>query len=288
MIFQAEGRTRTKKQQADIAIQMALQGQWERAVDLNRSILESFPADVDACNRLGKAMTELGRYADARNSYMKAIEIDPLNLIARKNLSRLSTLGKSAPKKKGKKAKAASQKLSPEMFIEERGKTTITELARPDMEVANQLTAGDLVKLARDKKGNVFVKTIAGDRFGDFEPRLGQRLVKLLDGGNEYVAAISSLHEDGVKLFIRETLQSASQVGKLSFPLTVTESVRPYVKGRIVRGDDDDSSALDDLDEADDLVTGRDDDSNGSGEGTLKARARGKLPGADGDDENDG
>ncbi len=284
MVFQAEDRTRTKKQQADIAIQMALQGQWERAVDLNRSILESFPADVDACNRLGKALTELGRYADARDSYMKAIEIDPLNLIARKNLSRLSTLGKSAPKKKSKKA--ASQKLSPEMFIEERGKTTITELARPDMEVANQLTAGDLVKLARDKKGNVFVETMAGERFGDFESRLGQRLVKLLDGGNEYVAAISSLHEEGVKLFIRETLQGASQVGKLSFPATVTESVRPHVKNRLVRSDEDDSSALDDVDEADDLVASSD-DSDGSDEGTLKARARRRLPGADGDDEND-
>ena len=285
MVFQAEDRTRTKKQRADIAIQMALRGQWEQAVDLNRSILESFPADVDACNRLGKALTELGRYADASDSYMKAIEIDPLNLIARKNLSRLATLGKTAPKKS---KKVASQKLSPEMFIEERGKTTITELARPDMEVANQLTAGDLVKLARDKKGSVFVETMAGERFGDFEARLGQRLIKLLDGGNEYVTAISSLHEDGVKLFIRETLQGASQVGKLSFPAIVTESARPNVKNRLGRSDEDDSSALDDPDEADDLVAGSDDDSDGTGEGALNARSRGRLPGADGDDENDG
>ena len=285
MVFQAEDRTRTKKQQADIAIQMALQGRWEQAVGLNRSILESFPADVDACNRLGKALTELGRYADASDSYMKAIEIDPLNLIARKNLSRLATLGKTAPKKKSKKV--ASQKLSPEMFIEERGKTTITELARPDMEVVNQLTAGDIVKLARDKKGNVFVQTIAGERFGDVEARLGQRLVKLLDGGNEYVTAISSLHEDGVKLFIRETLQGASQTGKLSFPATVTESARPNVKNRLGRSDGDDSAALDDSDEADDSVADSDDESDATGEGALKARVRRRLPGADGDDAND-
>ena len=286
MVFQAEDRTRTKKHQADAAIQMALQGQWEQAVDLNRSILDSFPADVDACNRLGKAMTELGRFADARDSYMKAIEIDPLNLIARKNLSRLSTLGKSAPKKKSKNA--ASQKLSPEMFIEERGKTAITELAQPDMDVANKLSAGDLVKLASGKKGSVFVETMDGERFGDFESRFGQRLAKLLDGGNEYVAAISSLHEEGVKLFIRETLQSASQAGKLSFPATVTESARAPVKGRLVRSDDDDSSVLDDLDEAEDRVVSRRNDGDDQGEGTLKARSRGRLPGADGDDENDG
>ena len=281
MVFQAEHGTRTKKQQADIAIQMALQGQWEQAVDINRAILESFPAEVDACNRLGKALTELGRYADASDSYTKAIEIDPLNPIARKNLSRLATLGKTAPKKKSKNA--ASQKLSPEMFIEERGKTTITELAQPDMNVVNQLTAGDLVKLERDKKGNVFVQTMAGERFGDVESRLGQRLVKLLDGGNEYVTAISSLHEDGVKLFIRETLQGPSQVGKLSFPPSVSEPVRTNGKQRLGSGDEDDSWALDDPDEADDQVAGSNDD----GAGVLKPRARRRLPGADGDDEND-
>ncbi|MCH7810290.1 MAG: hypothetical protein IH863_06900, partial [Chloroflexi bacterium] len=198
---------------------------------------------------------------------------------------RRATLGKTAPKKKSKNA--AGQKLSPEMFIEERGKTTITELARPDMDVVNQLTAGDLVKLARDKKGNVFAQTMAGERFGDVESRLGQRLVKLLDGGNEYVTAISSLHEDGVKLFIRETLQGPSQVGKLSFPATVTEPVRPNGKRRLEPGDEDDPSALDDPDEADDEVTGSNDDGDSTGDGALKPRARSRLPGADGNDEND-
>ena len=280
MVFQAERGTGTKTQQADVAIHMALQGQWEQAVDLNRAILESFPADVDACNRLGKALTELGRYADARDSYMKAMEIDPLSLIARKNLSRLATLGKNAPKSK----KAASQKLSPEMFIEERGKTTITALVRPDMDVANRLTAGDLVELAPDKKGNVFAQTMAGERFGDVESRLSQRLVKLLEGGNEYVTAISSLHEDGVKLFIRETRQGASQAGKLSFPTTVTESPSPNGERRTGRSVEDDASALD---ETDDVVAGGDDDSDGTDEGALKTRARGRLPGADGDDEHD-
>ena len=284
MVFQAEHGTRTKSRQAEIAIQMALQGQWEQAVDLNRAILDSFPADVDACNRLGKAMTELGRYADARDSYMRAIEIDPLSLIASKNLSRLATLGKNAPKKS---KKAASQKLSPEMFIEEQGKTTITDLVRPEMDIVNQLTAGDLVQLAPDKKGNVVVETMAGEHFGDVESRLGQRLVKLLDGGNEYVTAISSLHEDGVKLFIRETLQGTSHSGKLSFPATVTESTRPGANNRLGRSDGDDSQAEDDSDEADDLVADSDDESEATGEGSLNAGARRRLPGADGADEND-
>ena len=233
MVFQAEDRARAKKQQANLAIQMALQGRWPEALQLNRAIIDSFPTDVDAFNRLGKAFTELGRYADAREAYMKALEIDSLNSIARKNLSRLSTLGEEAP------PKAASQKLSPQMFIEETGKTGITTLMRPNMGVAARMTAGDQVVLQRNN-GALAIQTTSGEHVGEVEPKLGHRLMKLMDGGNEYVAAISALDQVQVRVFIRETFQHASQTGKLSFPPTVTESFRPYVKERLVRQDADD------------------------------------------------
>jgi hypothetical protein len=284
MVFQTEDRTRAKKHQADIAIQMALQGEWEKAANLNRTIIESFPADVDAYNRLGKALTELGRYGDARDAYMRAVEIDPLNLIARKNLSRLATLGKDkGAAAKGKAKKPAGQKLSPQMFIEETGKTGTTILLDPNMEAANRLTAGDEVKVVRDKKGGLVIETVDGERLGDVEPRLGQRLFKLMEGGNQYVAAISSLLEDGVKVFIRETFQDAAQTGKLSFPPTVTESVRPYVKSRLVRndGDEERSPIEDEGDDADDWTP--DDDDLEDGDIEVVSR----LAGADLDEESD-
>lgn len=233
MVFQAEDRARAKKQQANLAIQMALQGRWPEALQLNRAIIDSFPTDVDAFNRLGKAFTELGRYADAREAYMKGLEIDSLNSIARKNLSRLATLGEEAP------PKAASQKLSPQMFIEEMGKTGITTLMRPNMGVAARMTAGDQVVLQR-KNGSLAIQTTSGEHVGEVEPKLGHRLMKLMDGGNEYVAAISALNQAQVRVFIRETFQHATQTGKLSFPPTVTESFRPYIKERLVRQDADD------------------------------------------------
>lgn len=244
MVFQAEDRTKTKRQHAEVAIQMALQGKWGEAVQVNKAIIESFPADVDAYNRLGKAYTELGKYREARDAYEKALVSDPLNSIAQKNLNRLSTLGKSAP------PRPASQKLSPQMFIEETGKTGITTLAKADMDSANRMTAGDQVQLER-KNGTLTVKAMDGGYLGELEPRLGQRLVKLIDGGNEYVAAISSLEETSVKVFIRETFQHASQTGKLSFPPTVTETFRPYVKERLLRNDADDEGFFEDSDETD-------------------------------------
>lgn len=249
MVFQTEDRARSKKQQADVAIQMALQGRWVEAVQLNRAIIESFPTDVDAYNRLGKALAELGRYSAARESYNRAIDIDPLNSIARKNLNRLATLGEAAP------PRAASQKLSPQMFIEEMGKTGVTILLRPNMDVAARMTAGDQVALQKTDS-LLSVQTMTGELVGEVEPKLGQRLLKLMGAGNEYVAAIQALGDTEVKVFIRETFQDASQTGKLSFPPTVTEQVRPYTKGRLVRHDADDDTYFEEAEEGEDWEPG--------------------------------
>ena len=282
MVFQTEDRARAKKSQADAAIQMALQGRWQDAAQLNRALVESFPTDVDAYNRLGKALTELGRYADARDAYMRGLEIDPLNTIARKNLTRLATLGEAAA------PRPAGQKLSPQMFIEETGKTGVTVLSRADMDIAARLTAGDQVELAR-RNGTLIVTTTGGDQIGDIEPRLGQRLIKLMDGGNQYVAAISAMDESNVRVFIRETFQDASQTGKLSFPPTVTETFRPYVKERLLRSDADDETFFEEGEEAEDWVAGGDDSEEDETDHTMYeiTPGSGRAPAIDIDDEKD-
>lgn len=248
-MVQAEERAKLRKQRADAAIKLALEGRWDDAATLNRSILEMFPGDVDACNRLGKALTELGRYGEARNAYQKTLEIDPVNAIARKNLARLETLGGGKTKRR-----PGAQKISPQMFIEETGKTGVTVLVRPNMQVAVRMTAGDQVDLAREDSSLV-VKSLQGEIIGQIEPRLAQRLRMLIEGGNQYVAAISGIAEDDVRVFMRETYQDPSQAGKLSFPPHVTEAFRPYVKERLVRRDSADEAYYD-SDEADDWSPG--------------------------------
>jgi hypothetical protein len=184
---------------------------------------------------------------------MKALEIDSLNSIARKNLSRLATLGDEAP------PPLANQKLSPTMFIEEMGKTGVTTLMRPNMEIAARMTAGDQVNLHAE--GSLLnVRTMNGEPVGEVEPKLGQRILKLMGGGNEYVAAIQALDDSQVRVFIRETFQHASQTGKLSFPPTVTENFRPYTRGRLLRQDIEDETYWEDGAESDDWEGDRDSD----------------------------
>lgn len=248
MLFTADDRTRLlRRQRSQQAIQLAMQGQWQEAAAVNRAIIAVFPNDVDAYNRLGKALTELGQYSEAREAYGKALELDPLNSIAEKNLARLASLGEGAPVQA-----EGGKKLSPQMFISEMGKTGITVLARPATEVAARMTAGDEVFLRRHNN-TLVVESSQGHYLGEVEPKLGRRLIKLMEGGNQYAAAIATLSHDDVRVIIKETFQHPSQAGKLSFPPAAGEAFRPYTKEGLVRQDmEEEEESFEDEEDAED------------------------------------
>jgi hypothetical protein len=238
MVFAADDRTRIRRQRAEQAIQLAMQGQWEEAAKVNRVIIDVFPNDVDAYNRLGKACTELGRYEDARDAYGKALGLDPHNSIAQKNLARLASLGDAAAPRAD-----TGTKLSPQLFISETGKTGVTSLVRPAADVAARLTAGDEVFLRRENSA-LLVENAQGEYLGEVEPKLSMRLIKLIDGGNRYAAAIATLARDNVRIIIKETYQHPTQAGKLSFPATTGEAFRSYIKEGLVRTDADEEEEI--------------------------------------------
>ena len=77
-----EERLRAKRHLTDRAIALAMASRWEDAARVNRELLGLFPDDVDSHNRLGKALTELGRLDEAREAYSRAAALDPTNVIA--------------------------------------------------------------------------------------------------------------------------------------------------------------------------------------------------------------
>src|SRR4030043_1367372 len=87
-----EDKARLRRKASQEAIALAMQSRWQEAITVNQSIIDLFPTDIDAYNRLGRAYTELGEFAKAKEAYSKALELDPSNTIASKNLSRLSLL----------------------------------------------------------------------------------------------------------------------------------------------------------------------------------------------------
>ena len=79
MTYQEEEWSRLRRQSTKQAISLAMQGSWKEAIAINQSILEVFPNDVEALNRLGRAYLELGEYQEAEAAYRRTTEIDHYN-----------------------------------------------------------------------------------------------------------------------------------------------------------------------------------------------------------------
>ena len=228
-MYQRESPTQSTRQQAETAIEFARASRWEEAVQANRAIIKIFPNDVDSYNRLGKALMELNRYRDAKKAYKKALMLDATNRIAKKNLERLNVLTKSGD------LQAQTSQVDPALFIEEMGKSVVTTLTNPVAEMLPRSNAGDALEL-RPQGTTLAIETPNGHRIGEVAPKLGLRLIKLMEGGNKYAAAITRLSGGACQIIIKETYQDPSQAGRPSFPTTAgPESVRPYTKERLVR-----------------------------------------------------
>ena len=253
--YQPEEKARLTRELTERAIRLALESNWEEAADANQRLLSATPRDLSALNRLGKALSELGRYAEAKDSYQQALEIDPTNNIARKNLERLSQLGETSAA-----APAAHERIDPRLFIEETGKTGFTDLVDvASRDVLARLTAGDQVYLEREDS-LLYVRNGAGVRIGRVEARLANRLIKFMDAGNQYAAGISELNDHQVRIIIRETFQHPSMFGKVSFSaqqVAPGDMVRGYIKDTMLRHDLDDD---DELGEDGEYIDGDDED----------------------------
>lgn len=236
----AEEKARLKKQWTDLAIQQALASQWEEAVVTNRNILNLAPSEPDAYNRLGKAYSELGQYTEARQAYTQTLKYSPNNTIARKNLDRLAFL-----REEPATAHTGSERIDPRLFIEETGKTGMTELINvASASVLAKVGVGDKVQLHVNGH-TIMVRNAAGEDIGQIEPRLANRLINFMDGGNRYAAAILVMEHGQVRLIIREEYQHPSMFGKVSFPSQGGgDMIRAYTKDTMIRYDHDDDDEL--------------------------------------------
>ena len=254
---EADTTTRQRRQLAETAISHATRGEWEEAIVANRQLLELGP-DIDACNRLGKALAELGRHAEALEAYEQALERDATNRIAQRNIERLRVL--MAAKRPTTNGKSRPEKAPVTLFIEEMGKTgraRLINMAAP--RVLAPLSPGDAITL--EVQGDELVASVGKTAIGSVEPRIATRLLKLIAGGNRYDAAITTVHEAGgeVVIMIREVFTHPDNFGKVSFPTQgqAAVGVRPYMKGTALRYDDEDEveEADEDSEEVEELDT---------------------------------
>ncbi len=230
MTYEEEKLARLKGQQSKRAIDLAMEGKWQEAVAANKDIIANFPRDVDAYNRLGRAYMELGDYPKARAAYQQTLTMDPYNPIARKNMQRLNLLGNTKVKVKGE-----ARRVEPQQFIEEIGKAGVLTLYNlAAKQVRARMVAGDKVSLRVDRH-TLIVENARREYLGQVDSRQGLRLIRLIEGGNKYSAAVVSSAEEELTVIIRETYQDPGQVGKLSFPPKGAEELKPVAGERLLK-----------------------------------------------------
>ena len=215
-----------RSQYAEDAVQLAIAGKWDDAVKLNKFIIESFGADEETQNRLGKALAELGKLKDAKAAYEAALKLNPMNSIAKRNAARINTL---LHQKEG--LKVGGTRVDLNLFVEEMGKTIITTLENAASDICSKVAAGDVAELRSEGDG-IVAETSRGVRLGLLEAKLARRLIKFMRGGNRYQAGVTSCEGSTVRLIVRETYQDPHFAGKPSFPMRRKREVefRPYTK----------------------------------------------------------
>jgi len=278
VVSRFEDKERARRDRAKKAVALAMNSRWEEAVTLNLSIIREFPKDIEALNRLGKAMSELGRIREAINAFQSVLELSPYNSIAKKNLSRLERLaGDDAPRAARRATKSSHT------FIEESGKagvTSLLKLAAP--EVLLKLTPGDLVQTEVSGNGLTVVDQ-SGEYIGRVEPRMATRLARLIRGGNKYEATVTSTQQMELVIIIREVYAHPSQAGIVSFPSRSGSDYRVYLPGTVLgnetSGEDADSLPAGFKDWSDDDTEPGDDDAY------TPVLHRIINPSGDGDDE---
>lgn len=209
-------KMRIRRRLQEKAIELAALNRWQEAADLNQQLLR-VGEDVETYNRLGKALFELGKYADSHRAYQNALRLNAANPIARKNAARLEAL-LARGITEAPITRSTRQQVDMRMFITETGRTALTSLVDVQRGPAvDALITGEKVELRVEGK-MVYVVDLDGNLIGRIEPKLSHRLVELINGGNRYLAAVVQSDSRNVRILIREVYQDPSQRGRVSFP----------------------------------------------------------------------
>jgi hypothetical protein len=173
-------------------------------------------------------------------------------MIAQKNMQRLAPLvQQGATIAAPARTTSSGEPIRPQTFIEETGKTGLTTLLNlASGPTLLTLTAGDRVELRADG-GILRVYTEAGGAYlGQVEPKLAHRLLKFIEAGNRYTAAVTTVSDKSLTVIIREVYQAPTMQGRPSFPAKAVPAAYRAAREGAARygGEDDDEGFGDDYD----------------------------------------
>jgi len=227
---------------SDAAVSAALAQNWQKAIAVNKQILQQSSKNIESLNRLGFAYLKTGKTILGKQMFEKVLKLDPYNRIASNNLKKIHAMKKSCADG------IHNHPISPFLFLEEPGKTKIVECVNiASTQVLSTLSCGQEV-FFKCKKYSIDIRDTKGVYIGALPDDLSFRLLKFTKGGNCYSCHIKRIAKSFVAVFIREISKGKKFQNQSSFTGTASgipytrdhETVEQKSKGDEEKSDDDD------------------------------------------------
>lgn len=209
------------------AINAALSSNWEEATKINQRILSLSSENTEALNRLAKAFMCAGEIDKANKTYKKVLTIDPYNIIAVKNIEKISKLcgGNTATMTKSNGVTIKSMNSNnhvnlSSVFLFEPGKTkavNLYNLASPAVLAA--LNCGDRIEIV-PKKHSITITTQEGIYLGALPDDISYKMIGFIEGGNKYEAFVKYATTKSLTVFVREVERSSKFASQPTFQET--------------------------------------------------------------------
>jgi tetratricopeptide (TPR) repeat protein len=200
------------------AVNAAIAGNWQEAIELNKSIILQEPNSVFAYLRLGFSAMNAQSFDLAQSAYKKVIELQPTNVIAIENIEKITILQKHT-------LEVTAGNLDPNLFLEIAGKTKIIHLLNlAQKEILAKLHVGQPLQF-EIKKHHIEIFTVDKEYIGSLPDDVSKRLMYLITSECVYAAYIKEAALNKITVFLKEMLKSKKMAGYLSFPLDMQSNL---------------------------------------------------------------
>jgi tetratricopeptide (TPR) repeat protein len=201
---------------AQYAISSCLQGDWQKAIELNSKLLLIDPENTDALNRIARAHYELGNTKDALKYTQMVLDVDSLNPIASRALEKFKTPSTNHSN--------GTHVMSKAIFLEEPGRTKIVKLLNPaDNNIRSVLNPADTVKLSVGKH-RINITSSDNAYLGKLPDDIAKRLIILIEKGGNYDAFVKTINSKEISIFLREISKPPQFNHLVSFPQVVSKT----------------------------------------------------------------
>jgi len=177
------------------SIDAALKENWDLVIEINYEILTKDPKNKDAKMSLGRAYVQTKKFSKATKIYQEILEVDPINIIAKKNYK--LALSKTADVKNNN-----DKVLNSRSLIKQPGTTKQADIPI-EPNIIKKLNIGDEIKLKSNKTCTKLFVQNSKKEIGNICEDFTKRMYLAKKDGNNITSSIIKVNDEKITILLR-------------------------------------------------------------------------------------